>query len=177
MESFGGDNEDSVGEAASSELERLDQLEESSWYNQNLSCAPLHVKSGVWVFSLTTLTLMGVLFRDYSDTWAGIALLWLFVVAFVAGMIRLERRYSRIRTPKAFPPRRVFKKQWKLILLTQVPMYFFLWFFFSGVESGEPWLFFAGLVAVFLVVEVLWMLVLEKTGFIRRFTPAAIVTP
>ena len=181
MESFGeansGPDSDPVGNAAADELKRLTELEDSAWYSQNLRCAPTIVKFTVVVGSIGMLALLGVIFRDYGDTWQGIVLGLFVSVGFVTGIIRLERRYSPARTPATFPPRRVLKKQWKLIVLIQVPMYFLIPMFINGVESGASWQFFAGIMAAILISSVLWMLALDKLGIIARLAPQTAVTP
>ncbi len=177
MESFDEANSDPVGEAAANELDRLAELEDAAWYSQNLRCAPTVVKLAVVIGSIGVLTLLGVVFRDYGDTWQGIVLSLFVTVGFVASIIRLERRYSPARTPTTFPPRRVLNKQWKLILLIQAPTYFFIPVLINGVESGASWQFFGVIMAAILIASVLWSLALDKFGIIARFAPQMAGTP
>ena len=180
MESFGeaksDPNPDSVGDAAANELARLAELEDSAWHGQNLKRAPALVMVGVVFGSIGMVAMLGIIFRDYGDTWQGLALGLLLCLGFIAGIIRLERRYSGARTPATFPPRRVFRKQWKLIVLIQVPMYFFIPIFVNGVESGASWQFFAGVMTAILAITILWMLALDKLGIVARVAPQTTAT-
>ena len=179
MESFGeanlGPDSNPVGDAAADELERLAELADSAWYSQNLCAAPNSVKVTFVAVSAGVLTLMAVLLSQAEESWVALGFGSFLVVGFVAGTIRLERRYAPARTATTFPPRRVWKKQWKLLVLLQVPVLVFVQFFIRGIEADASWQYFVGIVVAFLFGANLWSLAIVKLGIVQRIAPKAIV--